>query len=268
LVLRGGQGTGKGTMICLFGEIFGQHYLQVTHSQHVVGQFNSHLKDCLILYADEAFYAGDKQHESVLKTLITEEMRLIEYKGKEKIVLPNYSRLMMSSNKEWVAPVDIDDRRFFILDVGKKHAKDNVYFSAIYDQMRNHGGKSALLYELLNRDLSKSNIKDIPQTQAILDNKLENLGTVGSWLYSVLLNDSLDLGLHPISTLYLQYCEFCGKERTEKQNGWSRRLKKFFPNLDFRQDSATGKRYYKFDELEQSRKIFERSINNEIDWED
>jgi len=72
VVLRGDLGTGKGFFVSQLGSLFGRHYLQVSNPQHLVGQFNVHLRDCLLLFGDEAFYAGDKKHESVLKTLTTE----------------------------------------------------------------------------------------------------------------------------------------------------------------------------------------------------
>ena len=70
--LRGRQGTGKGIFCTQFGRLFGQHFVHVERSSHLTGHFNSHLKDKLIVYADEAFWAGDKKAEGVLKAMITE----------------------------------------------------------------------------------------------------------------------------------------------------------------------------------------------------
>ena len=70
VVLRGGKGSGKGIFGRWLRRMFGQHGMQVTNSSHLVGKFNLHLRDCIFLFADEAFYAGDKQHESVLLSLI------------------------------------------------------------------------------------------------------------------------------------------------------------------------------------------------------
>ncbi len=72
IVLRGGKGTGKGWMARTFGKLFGRHFMHIANAKHLIGNFNAHLQDCCLLFADEAFFAGDKQHESVLKMLITE----------------------------------------------------------------------------------------------------------------------------------------------------------------------------------------------------
>ena len=45
--------------------------MQIFNSKHLVGAFNGHLRNCLLLFADEAFWAGDKQGESVLKGMLT-----------------------------------------------------------------------------------------------------------------------------------------------------------------------------------------------------
>ena len=37
----------------------GQHALKISNAKHLVGNFNSHLRDCVFLFADEAFFAGD-----------------------------------------------------------------------------------------------------------------------------------------------------------------------------------------------------------------
>jgi hypothetical protein len=266
-VLRGGQGCGKGTAISLFCKLFGQHSIHVSNAKHVIGHFNAHLKDCLVLFADEAFWAGDKQGESTLKTLITEDIRLVEYKGKDSIPFPNYTRLMMSSNKSWVAPLDMDDRRFFILDVSKKRANDASYFTPIYDQMLNKGGLSALLYDLQKRDLTNTNIKKIPKTQAILDNKLDSLDSTGAWYYATLQEGGLVLDNINIKNLYQDYKDSCGSARKETQNSWSRKLKKYHPDLVLKRKYNEPARYYNFKSIEECRIIFEDILGHKINWD-
>ena len=61
--------------------IIGQHGLTISNSRHLVGNFNAHLRDCIFLFADEAFFAGDKQHVGVLNSLITDDTLTVEGKG-------------------------------------------------------------------------------------------------------------------------------------------------------------------------------------------
>jgi len=163
VVLRGRQGTGKGVFTRTFGSLWGRHFMQIANSKFLVGAFNSHLRDCVVLFADEAFHAGDKIAEGVLKTLITESMLVIEAKGVNAETSANCVHLIMASNEQWVAPVGTDDRRFFVLDVVDRRIKDFAYFEALERQMSS-GGREALLHFLLNRNLEGWNIRQVPTT--------------------------------------------------------------------------------------------------------
>jgi hypothetical protein len=170
VVLRGKEGTGKGVLAKQFGRLFGAHFRHVVHAQHLVGHFNAHLQQCSLLFADEAFFAGDRSHESTLKALITEETLLIEPKGIDPFAVPNCVHLIMSSNSDWVVPAGADARRYFVLNVSDAHMQDHRYFAGIQTQMDN-GGREGLLHHLLNRDLSSFNVRFVPQTQALAEQK-------------------------------------------------------------------------------------------------
>ena len=170
VVLRGKEGTGKGVAIGQFGRLFGSHYRHISQAGHLTGHFNAHLQHCSILFADEAFFAGDRSHESILKALITEDTLIIEPKGVDAFPVKNCLHLMMSSNSDWVVPAGADARRYFVLSVADTKKQDHTYFAAIVQEMDN-GGREALLYLLLNRDLSGFNLRNVPQTGALAEQK-------------------------------------------------------------------------------------------------
>jgi hypothetical protein len=61
LVLKGGKGCGKGVFVRALAQCFGEHGMHISNQEHLVGKFNGHLRSCLFLFADEAFWAGDKK---------------------------------------------------------------------------------------------------------------------------------------------------------------------------------------------------------------
>jgi hypothetical protein len=191
IVLRGKEGVGKGFFVTRFGRLFGRHFVQVTSAKHLVGNFNFHLWDCVVLFADEAFRARDKQAEAILKTIVTEETLQIEKKGKDTITAPNFLHVFMASNEEWVIPAGYDDRRFFVLDVSDAHQKDYNYFGAIDAQLED-GGYAALLHHLLTYDVGEFNVRDIPETEALKTQKELSLGSAEDWWMSKLLDGRLD----------------------------------------------------------------------------
>ena len=141
--MRGGEGTGKGTLAKVLRHILGQHGMAISNSKHLTGNFNGRLRDCVFLFADEAFYAGDPSHVGVLKWIITEPHLTIEAKFSNAVQMPNFLHLMMASNEEWVVPAP----RFppvSLLEASGAHADDLQYFAAIWEEME-AGGYEAML---------------------------------------------------------------------------------------------------------------------------
>jgi hypothetical protein len=174
VVMRGGEGIGKGTLAKALIHIIGQHGLAISNAKHLVSNFNAHLRDAIFLFADEAFFAGDKSHIGVLKAVITEPYLTVEAKFANAVQMPNFLHVMMASNSEWVVPASLDSRRFFMLEVEETVKNNHEYFGAIRDQMAN-GGYQAMLYDLLNLDISSFNVRDVPVTKALQDQRVLSL---------------------------------------------------------------------------------------------
>jgi hypothetical protein len=138
-----------------------------------------------MLFADEAFFAGDRRHESVLKALITEPSLPIEGKYMDVVFVPNMLHVYMSANAEWVVPVTHDERRYFVLDVIDARVGDRASFNALYSQMEN-GGLAAMIYDLLHRDISGFDPRDVPKTQALADQHRRSLDSLDQWWLTVL----------------------------------------------------------------------------------
>jgi hypothetical protein len=181
LVLRGGRGVGKGFFARPFLQIFGRHGLQVTHRDHLTGRFNHHLSDKIFVFLDEAFWAGEKKHEGVLKGLLTEPRFAVERKGIDVYEVDSYVRVVMASNEDWVVPAGPDERRFLVLDVAETHKQDSSgYFKALAREL-DHGGVGSLLTWLLLRSGEGVDLRRAPASSAGLDQKLESLEAAYAW---------------------------------------------------------------------------------------
>jgi len=207
VVLRGKSGTGKSFFAKHFGSLWGRHFLPVADAKHLVGSFNAHLRDCVVLFGDEAFFAGDKKHESVLKTLITEESMMIEHKGVDAEVSPNFIHLILASNSEWVVPMGATERRFFVLDVGDSHQKDTRYFQAIAKDMA-RGGREHLLHMLMTHDLQGFDVRNVPTTAALMEQKMHSLGPMHEWWLEKLQADTFETEV-PVDELVGDYVRSC-----------------------------------------------------------
>lgn len=89
LVIRGKQGTGKSIFVKYFADLLGSHYMVAEDPRYITGRFNGHLLSCMLLHAEEGFWAGDKTAEGILKEMITGSHLNIELKGKEPFKIKN-----------------------------------------------------------------------------------------------------------------------------------------------------------------------------------
>lgn len=220
VVIQGLKGIGKNVFAEGFCELWGQHGMVVSDQGRLTKNFNAHLRDKCCLVCDEAFFAGDRRHEGILKALITGSTLTIEAKGVDALTSPNLLRLIIIGNDAWLVPASYEERRFLVLNCGPKQRMNYPYFQAINDQLHN-GGYAALLHHLLHEvDLSKFNVREAPHTPELREQMMESLrGVEQAW------NECLYTGLVPgqvmkNGTAQLRAADFVDWAR-KKERGWS-----------------------------------------------
>jgi len=269
VVLRSdAQGVGKSRFAEYVGSLLGRHFRTVTHGRHIHGNFNSHLKDTLMLFGDEAVWGGDRSTESILKQLITEPSMIIEMKGKDVFEVRSFLRLMLATNSEWAAPVSLTDRRYFVLNVSDSRKNDHDFFKQlIYEQ--NNGGSEALLQALMDFDLSEFEVRSIPETPARLEQKMLSMDILQKWWVNVLSDEDFTIGEKIldlencnriiISDLTTSFDEYA-KEHNPKHRLWSVKrfcgqFRKLVSNVEVKR-RGSGPREYEFPSLNDCKLFF------------
>jgi len=280
VVLKGKRGTGKGCLVNQFRYFFGTHFLHITNQRQLTGNFNSHLKDALMVFCDEGFWAGSKNDEGALKALITEPTIQIEPKGRDSFSVKNYVNLLIASNNNWVIPAGLEERRFFVLEVNDRHIQDTGYFRKIWEQM-NDGGREAMFYDLLKLDISDVDLRRAPKTEALIEQIENSMGPLQSWWYECLIKGenvnvsgigqwSEFIGTEQLHSDYLAYCkelEIKGYRMSEKQLG--RKIKSLCKGIEnYREGTGERKRGFLFPSLEDCRNSFSEMIGYSIRWEE
>lgn len=167
LVLAGPQGSGKNVFVKLLFELFSPHTLMCTQPQQLVGNFNSHLMDKLFVFANEAFFAGNKKDANTLKSLVTDETMIVEPKGVDAFQVKKYFRLIMASNEARVVDLELDDRRYCVLRADAHiFNNDREYFGDLIAAWRERGEREMFLKFLMDQDLSQWDEGAIPETEA------------------------------------------------------------------------------------------------------
>lgn len=293
LVLRGRQGVGKTIVGKTMRRLLGPHYAAVSDARGLTGQFNAHLASALLVHADEAFWAGDKTSEGRLKDLVTGETQWIEFKNVEMFQVDNYIRLLITGNQTWLVPAGLEERRFAVIDVGEDRMQDIPYFAVIDDELDN-GGAAALLRFLKDWRADDVNIRVIPRTVALTEQKIQSLGSEGKWWLDQLMagiipmcigtgkDDVKDLVLAnvcPIDELfesYLKHARDTGNSRRSAETSLGIFLQRVIPGVKReRRTVRSAKRswehgqrkyIYQIASLAECRSKFDELLNTQFDW--
>lgn len=296
IVLRGEKGTGKDTIGDYVGGLFPHHHVKIASQEHMIGRFNAHQEKCLMLHVEEGFWAGNKQGEGMLKHLITSEKVFIEPKGLNGFHVQSVLRLFMSSNEKWVVPATEDERRYFVLDVDNRYSLKNAtheqrkaYFQPIRREMLSTG-RAALLDFLMKYDLSKFDVRAVPDTAALAEQKLQGLKNIERWWHGQLQSgeadfpftkdrggaradwvfDTISVDRNDFRDAYSRWLRsrrYDGDELRDWEIG--QRLRKMLPSLASVQKRAEGgarPRVHVIPTLRRCREEFERWLGSELEW--
>ncbi len=241
LVVRGGQGTGKGSVVWPIFQILKPHAFQCDSMEEVTNNFNSFMEETILLFADEAVWGGSKKESGKLKRLITEDTLNIEPKGLDRYQVVNYLRLYISSNSDWVVPAEDDERRYTVFDVTDAHRLDHEWFGKL---------KSANLGELLDEIQNweiTSDIKHNLETLALSEQKQQGWSVYEEFLADAL--DSLrfwDDALRPMDVSNAEVEKIFHENYTQHRDAFgltgrmfTRRLRKWLRNSDATVTPAT-----------------------------
>lgn len=217
IAMRGVPGAGKGFFARGFGELFGRrHYIQIDRTEHLTGKFNAHLSGKVVVFADEAIWAGSKQDLGPLKRLITEPTLTIERKGIDAIDEHNCVHLITATNEGWSVPAMLRERRWLVLNVVSSVAQNHAYFEALKTEI-DHGGRAALLGFLLARRVTQ-NLRVVPKTDALLEQKIRSFAPVEEWWFEKLQRGFLFAGVSEdgpwpewaaTNNLHIDFLDFC-----------------------------------------------------------
>jgi hypothetical protein len=288
LGLRGDEGVGKTIVGETFGHLLGLHYCQVADPRYVTGRFNAHLVRSLLFHCDEAFWAGDKTAEGKIKDLISGKRHPIELKGFEAFWVPNYVRVFVNGNADWIMPAGKGARRPTVLDVADTHKEDTRYFAAIVKELRS-GGYERLLHELLNFDLSSVDIRHTLKTEAGLDQKIASLSAEDGWWLDILrtgqlphLTSDAKPGVCPGQILFDHYIEHAAKQGVRRraiETALSKFLLRIVPRLKTYPATYTIKdadnfspaikdrgAIYAFPSLKECRDHFAGGLHQSMEW--
>ena len=185
------EGCSKGFYEATMGHLLGTHAMQLGNPEHIIGKFNPHLETLLRVTADEALFVGNPEHRNALFGLITESTLTIEPKGCGIYTAASYLNVSVTSNSGHFLPVSDTARRFFIPTLSSARKQDHEYFAGLQAELDN-GGYQALLYHLLYEvDLADFNVRKVPQTEGLRQQRDLGLPSLDAWWCELLETGTL-----------------------------------------------------------------------------
>jgi hypothetical protein len=229
LVLTGLKGVGKGFFADAVGSLLRSHYAPVSSYDQVVGRFNGYMRHMVLIFVDEAFYAGDRRHVSMINSLITEKLRQYEHKGYDPVVDYNRAHVIIASNSDWVIPASLDERRYAVLEVSAERRQDTAYFGGLKRAL-DERERQQLLGFLQRVDLEGWTPLAVPRNAELAAQKLESLDDAQSFIVAR-LRENRWREREPVPALheaYLKHCQQLGVRHPRSSVQLGRALSKLF----------------------------------------
>ena len=272
MFFRGDEGRGKGVFCRSLVTAFGAHGQRVQSVVHVAGRFNSHMRHCCLLYADELRRIGDEQ-EGTFKGMITEPTLPMEAKGVDIIHVENHLGIVGSSNQDFFIPAGSGARRFAIFDTSSAHKGDASYFEKLYAEIE-HGGMAAMLHELLAMPLGNWHPEaQRPDTAALDDQKSHNLPPMQRcWLLclnsgTIPCGEELSNGkVFLPSELFTNIINDRLKLR-DKEQVTNNQLQILFKKMNFVKDDTSRPRGWHIAPLPEARQAWNDEMKMNIEWD-
>lgn len=157
IVLQGTQGNGKTFFSRLVAYIIGDCYTRSPRAEEIASKFNDWEEGAIFVSIEDAYYPDSRAEiMEALKPMIDLERRMIEGKGKKKVMKDVCCNYIINSNHKDALRKSKDDRRFAIFYTAQQCVEDLVrdgmmgdYFPELYG-WANNGGYEAMAHFFLN----------------------------------------------------------------------------------------------------------------------
>jgi len=210
LIFIGQKGAGKDTL----GDFIGEYIIGLKHYQNFSNQsqyFDKHdeTKSNKFLVKVEEINKkslDDGVNGETFKSSITSPTITINPKGKTAYTIKNRQRIIATSNNANSVDVGQKERRYCISVVSPKKIGDSEYWCNVRNELFNPKGATAVVNMLLARDISKINIRVLPENKYLEQLQEDTKDPVQKFI------EQIDSGEYTGSVLYQQYRDYCTAE--------------------------------------------------------
>jgi len=192
------KGNGKSWTGYTIGRIYGQNAVELTQDR-LLGRFNTLMSCKQFIIGSEITGTDNRQHNDVIKHLITRPKAIIEAKNRDAIEVTDTANFFLTSNRPTAYHVDDGERRLFVWEVrghratsaGPGTTKLSQGFKLEYEHWLETGGAEGLFHHLMQLDLTGFRHDDPPLTEDKEAMRELCRSELESWLHQVVHDPSL-----------------------------------------------------------------------------
>lgn len=170
------QGLGRGLLHELMTHLLGEYARTVSLKQMVKQDWNEYLYKTLWVATEETSTSRAREASDRLKDLITLTKTDINPKGGAFISnVDVFSRMFFMTNHLNALPIDPTDRRFWVCGPEDQHTKPQnySYYTRLAGLIEDPEFQSAVMYDLLNRDLKNFKYGEVPPKTDLMYRMIE-----------------------------------------------------------------------------------------------
>jgi len=167
LVLHGPQGSGKNTLMSVFQTIFKPfNTMEFNNTDSFLSKFNDIITCVNLAVVNEASWAGNHKHFSLMKGYVADEYFMTEEKFVKMRQKRNVARFVIMTNESWVVPADHDDRRFAVIEVPTTRPVADPWWMETRRMFRDPKFAGHVMHWYQNRKISH-NLFETPKTESL-----------------------------------------------------------------------------------------------------
>lgn len=201
ILLQGGQGCGKGTLIDTVASAIGRANIKVISGDILNSPFNDWREGAHFVYCDELFSAGANRHElnNKMKDAITNTWVPVNRKFKDVMNIPNVSNYFLTTNKHDALVLEDSDRRYMVLKSRMQTKRQIEDFTAegVMERIHEliHENTGAFRYFFLHHEISD---EFDPSSHAPDTEFRHELVEQGKNAMQVMIEDMIENEEHPL----------------------------------------------------------------------
>ena len=167
------QGIGKGQWSKWIRILFDDRNCKVVANlDHLFGNFNAHLQNCLWVFLEEIKGRGAAWDQAGrLKDLITADSQMWTKKHHDTEEGRWYGSIVIFSNNSYGIRVETSDRRYVLFDTNWRLRDDKEFHDQVTKETMDADYMATAFQWFLDRDVSKWNWRKIPKTKTRTDVK-------------------------------------------------------------------------------------------------